>query len=457
MNTVNVDFNKALGKMKPVHSVNGGVTQGIAKLTSYKRLFEDLSIPYARYHDIEYPFGAGQFIDIHCIFPNFDADENDENSYNFQCTDEYIQATVDSGTKPFYRLGESIDHSGKHFYINPPKDIEKWARICEHIIRHYNEGWANGYRHNIEYWEIWNEPEGVPTDDYYPMWTGTKEEFFVLYKVTANHLKKCFGDKIKIGGYSAISIAGCCERSKDAYDIFPNGKESMKKYYYEYFLDFISYITSKENYAPIDFFSFHKYFSGIASVLDYEASVCAIRQIMDKHGLKNAEIICTEWNVNAPKKCTDMAAAAGVSAVFVASQKSPVDMAMYYMIRSTSGYNGVITGASNINKPYYAFKSFSNLYNLGTEVYTEGGNEILYVLGAANEEKEALTITNLGVDKDIKLIYINKGIFYNCKVYITDADNDMTLISNIGYPNNKGEIYLQSTRNSIIYIEFSRD
>ncbi len=28
----------------------------------------------------------------------------------------------------------------------PPKDFKKWAVICEHIIRHYDENWANGYQ-----------------------------------------------------------------------------------------------------------------------------------------------------------------------------------------------------------------------------------------------------------------------------------------------------------------------
>ena len=26
----------------------------------------------------------------------------------------------------------------------PPKDYAKWARICEHVVRHYNEGWGWG-------------------------------------------------------------------------------------------------------------------------------------------------------------------------------------------------------------------------------------------------------------------------------------------------------------------------
>ena len=72
-----------------------------------------------------------------------------------------IAAIVNAGVEPYYRLGITIEHQAyiKPYHTFPPKDPEKWARICEHIIRHYTEGWADGYHYNIRYWEIWNEPE----------------------------------------------------------------------------------------------------------------------------------------------------------------------------------------------------------------------------------------------------------------------------------------------------------
>ena len=59
--------------------------------------------------------------------------------------------------------------------MHPPADAAKWAAICVGIIRHYNEGWANGFHHGIRYWEIWNEPENRPA-----MWTGTDEDYLAL-------------------------------------------------------------------------------------------------------------------------------------------------------------------------------------------------------------------------------------------------------------------------------------
>ena len=98
-----------------------------------------------------------------------------------------------AGTKVFYRLGSKIEHWPKKYGTLPPKDFKKWAVICEHIIKHYNEGWANGFHKNIEYWEIWNEPNLDPDDSTHKRcWGGTKLQFFEFYDVAATHLKQCF-------------------------------------------------------------------------------------------------------------------------------------------------------------------------------------------------------------------------------------------------------------------------
>jgi hypothetical protein len=45
----------------------------------------------------------------------------------------------------------------------PPRDHDHWADICINIIRHYNEGWANGFHLNLDYWHIWEEPAALRT------------------------------------------------------------------------------------------------------------------------------------------------------------------------------------------------------------------------------------------------------------------------------------------------------
>ncbi|MCR5264253.1 MAG: hypothetical protein K6D94_10290, partial [Clostridiales bacterium] len=162
--------------VRPLNGVNGGpVTHGFVR--DNRRLFAEANIPYCRLHDIEGCLGGGKFVDVRNIFPIWDLDENDPRSYDFEFTDEYMKCIADSGAQAFYRLGETIDHGYLKAHVRPPEDAAKWARISANIVRHYNEGWADGQRYGIKYWEIWNEPENPP------MWTGTKEEYFELYKV----------------------------------------------------------------------------------------------------------------------------------------------------------------------------------------------------------------------------------------------------------------------------------
>ena len=70
-------------------------------------------------------------------------DAEDPASYDFVETDDYLKTMRAAGTEPFYRLGQSIEHWIKKYGVNPPADFDKWAAICEHIVRHYNEGWAD--------------------------------------------------------------------------------------------------------------------------------------------------------------------------------------------------------------------------------------------------------------------------------------------------------------------------
>ena len=195
MKRITVNFARENGKpVYPLHGVNSGP---MTKVFTYdaRPQFLEAGFPFARLHDVEYPYGSGEFVDIPCIFKNFDADENDPASYNFGLTDEYIRRIVEVGCAPLFRLGISIEHAPVKRYVYPPRDYAKWARICEHIIRHYNEGWANGFHWGIAYWEIWNESDGGNSK----MWGGTPDEFYELYVVSARHLKACF-PHLKIGG-----------------------------------------------------------------------------------------------------------------------------------------------------------------------------------------------------------------------------------------------------------------
>ena len=200
------NFKKMVGKIREMHSVGQPPLVGISD--SMFHYLTEASIQHSRLHDTGGAFGGNKFVDIHNIFRDFDADENLEESYDFAFTDILIEGLMKANCKPIFRLGETIEnyHYIKAYRIFPPKDNAKWARICEHIIRHYNEGWANGFHYGIEYWEIWNEPDNGRDDTENQMWHGTMEQFFALYETTAKHLKSVFGDTIKVGGFATCGF-----------------------------------------------------------------------------------------------------------------------------------------------------------------------------------------------------------------------------------------------------------
>ena len=380
-NRVYIKFSETVGKIKPMHGTGGGPRQtGVYLRTDVSDIFREIGVPFSRLHDIEGAYSMNQFIDIHCVFPDFNADENDPSSYNFIPTDNYLKGIINAGTQVFYRLGESIDHFPKKIYVHPPKDYGKWARICEHVIRHYNEGWANGFNFNVLYWEIWNEPDNPL------MWTGTFDGFYELYKVTARHLKKCF-PALKIGGYSASGFYTVSRPEKDCGDWFKTLVPYTEK--------FFGRLSEESERVPMDFFSWHCY-----AIRPEEIRVFALfaRELLAKHGYSDAESILTEYNSFrvfscVPAKTPDFAAE--IAAGLIVAQNSPVDAVMYYDMR-LSAYNDIFAknlyGDIERLHGFYVFKSFGDLYRLENQCESDCKVGGVYVLAAKKGDKAGVML-----------------------------------------------------------------
>ena len=390
-----INKQKVLEKIKPMHATGGGPKSSALSVDA-SHIFEEIGVPSCRLHDVEHPYGANQFVDIHCIFPNFDADENDEHNYNFAPTDEYILAIINAGSQVFYRLGESIDHFQEKLYVRPPKDMEKWARICEHIIRHYNEGWAGGHYLGIKYWEIWNEPEGRT------MWRGTYTEFYKMYSITAKHLKECFPD-LMIGGYSCVGLyAAIRDHNHQRYNPWFNTMIPFMDGFFDYI---------KESGAPIDFFSWHIYTLAPEEVA---AAAKFARGYLDSRGYNNTESYLTEFNYSyslrsKPTLYQHTEFPADHLAAMIEGQKSPVDMIFYYDMRQPSVYNNVFYVDPldrEIKKlPGFApMKFFGDLYRLGDRVealYEDGMG--VYALAATDGEKTGVALASRTYEGEIAI------------------------------------------------------
>lgn len=393
---ISVDFDEKIGKIKPMHAIGQPPMTGLSH-SKFKYLTR-AGIPYSRLHDVGGWMGGGLYVDIPNIFPDFDADETSEESYDFAFTDKLIEGLVDAGCEPYFRLGVTIEneHMLKAHRIFPPKDFNKWARICEHVIRHYNEGWADGYKYNITYWEIWNEPDDCYTNEMAAMWKGTPEEFFELYSVTAKHLKNCFGDTIKVGGYGHC---GVYEFAKD------ENLEGIKneEYIYDFTINFLHNFLKyqKSTNAPIDFFSWHVYdnchestkedFSVIAKHAEY------CRKILDHYGYENAEHHLNEWNLwtYVTKRDSNIGASKTLSFMLMMQNTSTDVMCYYDAGIGHSAYRSFINPDSGYPyRTYYTFMMYNSLYKLSNQVYCNSEDSKVFVGAAVDNKKGTIVLSN---------------------------------------------------------------
>lgn len=421
-----VSFNESRGKIKPMHAVNNGPVYKFAtdqRVTNIDA-FIDAGIPYARNHDAAFysTYGGEHTVDVHNIFTNFDKDPYDPASYDFAMTDEYIRVCEYADVRTFYRLGSKIEHGIKKYGTLPPKDFYKWAVICEHIIRHYTEGWADGFNYNIEYWEIWNEPD-LDRDDAINKrtWGGTRAEFFEFYHVVATHLKKNF-PHLKIGGPALSHRVDWTE-------------------------EFLAQLK-----APLDFFSWHFYGTDTEKLIK---KVKLFRELLDKYGFSKTESILNEWNyvksfagedwIYSLKCDKNIKGASYVAAVMEECQYAPLDILMYYDARPC-GMNGMFSSdlVCNKLKGYYPFLMFGTLYRLDHAVKAVSDNEDIHICAAMSDIEAALMITHYSdndekgsveVSIDLQGFGTNSGS--ELEYYLLDADHDLELAGKATYFGNR--------------------
>lgn len=387
-NIIRIDFDNVVDEIRPVHNI--GRMPDYELDSEMNRYFTEANMTSCRTHDIN-------VTDIHRIFPDFSKDVNDENSYNFEESDKVLAAIVDAGMEPFFRFGISwSDPVLSRDHLQPPEDFEKWAEICEHIILHYNEGWADGFNYNIEYWEIYNEPDCQEDPAVNNFWQGTPEEFYHLYDVTVKYLKSKFPD-IKIGGYGSCGFYALTKTNA-----VNTGSSPNNQYFITFFEDFLEYIS--ENNTPLDFFTWHSYTTTEknAQYIGY------VREMLEKSGYGDTEIIIDEWNYNPTENDKiDRRYGANQTSMLIMFQNEKVDMAHYYCANywPESVHAGMFVRENKPSSAYYGFWAFGQLYKLGNqaEIKNMKLHDDLYAVAATGEDGRALLIANVSEKKDRKL------------------------------------------------------
>lgn len=359
-----VDFNKEKGEILALNGSNLGPRISVQKVQDFNKSFRALKIPLVRLHDVPLENHGMRLVDIQHIFGNWDVDENDSRNYYFKQTDDYIRNCLAQGSQIVYRLGTSIEHTVNNYYAFPPQDFEKWTTICINIIRHYNEGWADGFGWNIQYWEIWNEPNAKPQ-----MWSGDDTVYYRLYATAAKRIKERFPN-VKVGG-PALSC--------------PVQYAAPLKYT-DCFLEF----CKKEN-APLDFYSWHCYPTCLEEIVDEPARV---RKVLDRFGFTETELHLNEWHYT-PTWAETWEAKEGLdgingidSACFIANvltvwQDTPLTMGCYY---TASVLWGLYNAYEEKFKTYYGLLAFAEMLNYKMRVQVSSPDKKVAVLAGKNAE-----------------------------------------------------------------------
>ena len=204
-------------------------------------------------------------------------------NYNFQHIDLAYDAILNAGMKPFVELSfmpSALASTNKTIFwwkanVSTPNNYEKWGNLVHEFTLHLEKRYG---REEIKKWyfEVWNEPNLAS------FFTGTMEDYFKLYDVSARLVKNVCAD-YQVGG---PATAG-------------NG----------WIKEFIEHCHS--NQVPLDFISTHTY--GTHSVLDefgkkthqlimdddaISGAVRKAKEQVNQSAMPSLPLYYTEWNTS---------------------------------------------------------------------------------------------------------------------------------------------------------------
>jgi xylan 1,4-beta-xylosidase len=151
--------------------------------------------------------------------------------YSFFNVDQVMDFLLSIGMRPFVELSfmpETLASGSTKVFsyqanVTPPKNYRQWEELIHKLASHWVERYG---REEVREWffEVWNEP------NLKAFWTGTQKEYFKLYKITAETLKRV-DPLLRVGGPATAKNAWIPE-----------------------FLDFC-----ENREVPVDFVSTHHY------------------------------------------------------------------------------------------------------------------------------------------------------------------------------------------------------
>lgn len=205
----------------------------LALRTDYTRqlkfIHDELGVRYVRFHGI-FCDDMNTMHTLADMMPFPGAEQFREQSFR-TCGVAYDNV-LEAGMKPFVELGfmpkalAARDDRGMFFYkpcISPPADDAAWAEYIKAFIRFLEHRYGAEEVHTWPF-EVWNEPD-LPV-----FFSGSRDEYFKLYEVTARAVKSV-DSELRVGGPAT------------------SGSKWVRA-----FVDFC-----EKNQVPVDFITTHQY------------------------------------------------------------------------------------------------------------------------------------------------------------------------------------------------------
>ncbi len=153
-----------------------------------RRCHDELGFQYVRFHGLL------------CDDVGMLVRSGDKLIYSFFNADRIVDFLRSIGMRPFVELSfmpRALASGEKTVFsyrgnITPPSDYRQWAELIRRLAQHWVE------RYGVEevrrwYFEVWNEP------NLSIFWSGTKDQYFELYRHAAEAIKSVDG-AIRVGG-----------------------------------------------------------------------------------------------------------------------------------------------------------------------------------------------------------------------------------------------------------------
>jgi xylan 1,4-beta-xylosidase len=284
-----------------------------SKVAGAGRANEGLRATWQEELDTAHRYDGFEYLRFHGLFHNdmfvYREDAQGKPIYNYQYVDDLFDRMLVMHVRPFVELGfvpdELATTKNTTFWWQangaPPSDYNKWSNLVRHTVDHWVARYGiDEVRH--WYFEVWNEPNLTT-----PFFRGTQQQYFDLYKITAQTIK-AVDPALRVGGPATSNFnldEDALKKAQASGKPFDPLSIPWKPIWIE---DFMAYCLA--NHLPVDFISTHPYPQDFAiddpsmpheghfrrSIDSTRDDLRTLRKIVDAGPYPHAEIQLTEWN-----------------------------------------------------------------------------------------------------------------------------------------------------------------